>query len=517
MTDLPIQPTVHAPVEAAPTTDASLLDRLSDSRAARIILVAAGAGLVAQVLFVGQALGINFGLWVSLVLLGALATRRPGVRIDPLDRWLPVAALALGWLVALRDDPTLQLFNLPAATGLTLASVVAIGGQPLTRLGARLVVGLGLVASAVAMFGAALLGHGLGPLFGLIGRGHPVLGVMARAMAIAVPLLIIFVALFSAADAIFAAQLATVANLGIDGREIVSRLVFAGFAGWLFAGAMAAAWLPRQPEPTTTSVGAMPRLGALEATIVLLLLDAIFAVFVALQAAYLFGGLDTLAVSGLTYAEYARRGFFELIAVAVLVGLVLLTFSRLVTPRTAAFRSAALLLALLTAVILVSALYRLGLYQAAYGWTELRLYALAMIGWLAVGLVLAAFGLATDRRRWLAQSLVWSALVIALSVNAIGPQAFVAERNLERAIDPSLVASGGFSGIDARYLGTLDADVVPAMLAALPRLDGKDAAKLQLALRNQAANVRAEARQSGWPSWNLARHRALEALVEAGY
>ena len=37
-----------------------------------------------------------------------------------------------------------------------------------------------------------------------------------------------------------------------------------------------------------------------------------------LQVAYLFGGLDTLDAAGITYAQYARRGFFELVAAACL-------------------------------------------------------------------------------------------------------------------------------------------------------------------------------------------------------
>ena len=62
------------------------------------------------------------------------------------------------------------------------------------------------------------------------------------------------------------------------------------------------------------------RLGAVEAATILLVVDALFAIFVTLQLAWLFGGRDTLAMTGLTYAEYARRGFFDLVIVAVLAG-----------------------------------------------------------------------------------------------------------------------------------------------------------------------------------------------------
>jgi hypothetical protein len=123
MTDRPMQPTVHAAAEqASGNRGADLVERIPAGRAARILAFSAGAGLLAQLLFVGQQPGINLGLWVSAVLGAALLTRRPDASLDRLDAWLPLAALTFGWLPALRDDLSLQLFNVPAAAGLTLAS-----------------------------------------------------------------------------------------------------------------------------------------------------------------------------------------------------------------------------------------------------------------------------------------------------------------------------------------------------------------------------------------------------------
>ena len=55
-----------------------------------------------------------------------------------------------------------------------------------------------------------------------------------------------------------------------------------------------------------------------------------------------------------------------------------------------------------TAVVLVSALVRLRLYQDAYGWTELRFYVLTTILFLAFALVTTAVLLVRDRVAWLA-------------------------------------------------------------------------------------------------------------------
>src|SRR5206468_737784 len=178
------------------------------------------------------------------------------------------------------------------------------------------------------------------------------------------------------------------------------------------------------------------------------IVDALFALFVVLQVAYLFGARDTLAATGVTYSDYARKGFFELVAASALSGALIATLDRAVAARSRAFIALALTLVALTAVVLVSASLRLRLYQEAYGWTELRFYVYAAIAWLGLGLAALAFLLARDRMRWLAHALGVAALAVTLAVNAIGPTGFVAARNVARALDPSLIPPGGKAGLD---------------------------------------------------------------------
>jgi Domain of unknown function (DUF4173) len=129
--------------------------------------------------------------------------------------------------------------------------------------------------------------------------------------------------------------------------------------------------------------------------------DLLFALFVGLQIAYLFGARDTLEAAGLTYSDYARRGFFELVAAAALAGGLVAALDRAIAPRSRWFVGLAIGLMCLTAIVLVSAAIRLRLYQEAYGWTELRFYVYAAIAWLGVGLVSATVLLLRDRMgRW---------------------------------------------------------------------------------------------------------------------
>ena len=125
----------------------------------------------------------------------------------------------------------------------------------------------------------------------------------------------------------------------------------------------------------------------------------------AVQAAVLFGGHDLiLRTDGLTYAEHARRGFFELEAVAALaLGVIAATARWARRERPADERLARALLGLLcalTLVVLASALSRLWLYVDAYGATRLRFLVQAQLLWLAaVFLALLVAGALRAERR----------------------------------------------------------------------------------------------------------------------
>jgi hypothetical protein len=481
-----------------------------------LLVVAVVGGVVAQALFVGEGLGLNVGVWSALVLGAAFLVRRREVAVDRLDLWLPPAALLFGAFVAIRGDGALLLFNTLASWVLLIAAVAALRGVAVTRGSLRALTYTGAAISGLIVGGAARLGGGLRPLRPGMARQSTAMRVLAG-LALALPLVLVFSALFAAADAVFAAQLRRLLVVDVALHDLLGRALFAFLAGWVLAGLLLVRWLSDDFARPREGGEIRRRLGVVEASIPLIAVDAVFAFFVVLQAAYLFGGLDTLAASGMTYSEYARRGFFELIAVAGLAGLLLLVLDALIERRTVVFRAAAVVLGVLIGAVLVSALARLALYQQAYGWTELRFYALLAIGWLGVGVVAAIGGLAFDRLRLVPRVLLMAALLLAVAANIVGPQRFVTEHNLTRAIDPLLVPADGRTGLDVDYLSYLGDEAVPLLVAALPHLPVGDRADVQLALADHADYLRFRVDSHGWPSFNLARARALEALAAAGY
>ena len=94
------------------------------------------------------------------------------------------------------------------------------------------------------------------------------------------------------------------------------------------------------------------------------------------------------------------------------------------------------------------------------------------------------------------------------------PSAFVAARNVERVIDPSLVAPGGHAGLDAGYLGILPDDAVPVLVGALPALPASANARgARRPLEERKVELARDPAFASPAAWNLGRERAREALA----
>jgi hypothetical protein len=487
------------------------------ARAEPIVLAAIALGILAQLLFFDVGIGLNLPLAVAALLAAGWSIRarsQAAPRIT--DRWLPATALLLAAFVALRGDTTLVALDVLGAFALTGAALASFAGLHVME---RPLGGLALLAGK--LLGSAFVGAGepldgarralpAGQLRDGIGRGAPIL----RGLLIAVPLLLLFVALFAAADAAFAKIAEDLFDWELDLGSLPGRVALALVAAWLSAGLLAFVVHGRPPDAEHalgTAWQRRRRLGAGEAITVLVALDLLFAGFVALQATYLFGGGDTLAAAGLTYAEYARRGFFELLAVAAAVGALILALEAFVARRSRMYLGAAIGLVVMTLVVLASAFLRLRLYQDAYGWTELRFYVLAALAWLAIGGMGAIYAILTNRSAWLLHGMVVLSVGFGLAFNLIGPVRFVAEQNVARALNPELVAPGGQHGLDVWYLASLGDDAIPVLAEAIPRLDAEERESAEVVLAYRASELLAQA--NDWQAWNLSRERARSLLT----
>jgi hypothetical protein len=486
------------------------IDRYSP---AVLLSLALAFGLLAQYLFYRSPLGVNVGIASLVVMTVAWRLRPTGARVDRLDQWIVPAAIVFAFLPALRVDLMLLLFDVPAALVLVTMAAASYAGVPLTRRAVDVLVILGLVVVGRIVAGGALLLAAL-PDLGrpLARRSGGRIASVGIGIAIAFPFLVVFALLFASADAVFSSAI----NNVFDFRkwslgELIGRLLLAAVFAWV-AGGM---FIVAGRRTDTNMLAVLPRLrGLLSSTAgatSLFVIDALFLFFVGLQIAYLFGGIDTLNATGLTYSAYARRGFFELIAVAVLAGGLLFAIELVVVRRTRLYVAAALTLVLATLIIVFSAAYRMQLYQLAYGWTEQRFYALAGIAWLGAGGTCAAVLVWRDGTRWLLHAGGLVALAVAIAVNLVGPSGFVARQNLDRVIDPRGLPADANRLLDAQYLATLGDGALPTLIEYLPRLGGSDREALGFALRLSAQGR--DLSPAAGPGFSLDRERARQALL----
>jgi hypothetical protein len=249
-------------------------------------------------------------------------------------------------------------------------------------------------------------------------------------------------------------------------------------------------------------------------------LNVLFAAFVVVQIGWLFGGEAlVLRTTGLNYAEYARRGFFELTCVAGLLLPVLLGTQALIPAsdvRTLRFyRRLAVSLTVLLGAVMVSAGARMRLYVHYYGISTDRLYATAFMLWLAIVFGWLAVTVLRSRPRTFATGLVVSGFVVLFTLNFLNPDAVVARANLARGD----AGRAGAAGADPQYVASLGGDAVPVLVSALtapaiavdPAATGDRCAAANILLDRWTGESRARMARN-WTQWNMARQRAMGAV-----
>jgi hypothetical protein len=476
-----------------------------------IVLAALLFGLAAQQLFFARAPGLNVLIATALFLLIGWWLRPRMVRPDIADAWLPVAALTFGVLATLRADAALVAFDALAAATLGLAWIAALGGARITRSDARSLAaqaanGLaGIVDRPVR-----LAAHAIGPISAVVRSRTGRLPRYAGGAALAVPFLTAFSVLFASADPIYAQRVGDLFDV-VRWRDLFrdagQRTVVFAVIAWLAAAALANLERARAPRAATEVRGVI----SAETTAVLLaFVDLLFAIFVAVQLGYLFGGRDTVDAAGIPYSAYARRGFFELMACTVIVGALLFGLGLQSRTRSRVTTALGLVLVALTLVVLVSAWYRLDLYQLAYGWTELRFYALAGIVFLGLALAVLGWCVGAARMHIGLQPIFAAALLVGVGVNALSPSAFVARADLERLIDPSGLPADAERRMDPAYLVSLGDGAFPVIIELLPSLRWEDRNLLTAWLRWTARGR--VGTQRPWESFSIDHTRAQAEL-----
>jgi len=485
-----------------------------------VLIAAAVAGLVAAIAVPWDRPGVG---WLITGLVAAGATVAAVTRARRTATTLPTSHLPASIPAAAAPTPAAPPPALPAAawvrllwTTLALA-LLAVGTMRAAGWlfvwcvlgaliagtqavgGGRSVLSMVVNAFGFPLAAARALPWSIGGVASAKDRSGRTVVRTAAAVAVGIALLVVFGALLAGADAAFEAVLSNVLPT-VDGVTVFRWIVLFGLVA---PGTLAACFLAAAPPNFDTESRRRFALRRIEWALPVGLVVALFAVFVAVQATVLFGGRDhVLRTANLTYAEYARSGFWQLLVVTALTLVVLAVAARVAARETAADRIwlRVLLGALagLTLVIVASAMSRMWAYEQAYGFTRLRLLVSACELWLGVLFVLVLAAGVTLKAPWLPRAVVATGLLTLLGLAALNPDRFIAERNIARS-----------APLDIAYLSGLSADAAPA-------LDRLPEPQRSCALRHIVEANQQRGADSWW-QWNLGRWQADELLRRHPY
>ncbi|HEY0048524.1 MAG TPA: DUF4173 domain-containing protein [Pyrinomonadaceae bacterium] len=380
-----------------------------------------------------------------------------------------------------------------------------------------------------------------------------------RGLAIAAPILFVFGGLFMAADAVF--QGIVEKTLRINPDILFTHLLIVGFVSWCSAGYLRSSLFSlssvedireetqNEIKPQALSVtaekteeakesapkdeapkdeaqkpkedwdwremnnSALPKsftLGAIETGIILGLTNLLFLSFVIVQIPYLFGGMELVQnTPDFKLAEYARRGFGELVTVAALVLPILLLSHWLLRKDKAVneklYRVLAAIQIVLLFVIMISAAQRMLLLTGnlGYGLTSVRLYPMAFMIWLALVFIWFSLTVLRAAREQFAWGALWLALFMVGILHVFNPDEFIVRTNVR------LMQQG--RSFDSLYVTNLSDDAIPALLDAMPALKFEQQCPVKYKLAQRFREARDE---NDFRTWNFSRWLARQEMAQ---
>jgi len=364
------------------------------------------------------------------------------------------AAVLLPWL-AVRQSPWLHSPNLAMVVLLFLTAGTLQPGEPMA-VTFRTLLRRWTRATMTAVKGPEVVARDMVSAVPNVAAHRERIRRHGIGVTAALGLSLIVVALLASGDALFASYL----DVGWLLPDVMLRIGFAMVGvSMLLAGVGV-----QRTLPVDAVRGRAPRPAAV--TLTAAALTVVIGSYSAVQMLAAMQGADyVMNRTGLTYADYARRGFFQTVAVVVIT-VVTLAVARGATRSTStAPRSLVrwcVLLTVGTLGLVASSIVKLAIYADRFGLTMLRLYTMIFAVWLGLVAVLTCIALVRSGGRWLATTLMIAAAAGVFGMNGVDPEALVARHNIERA------RQGG--ELDVEYLATLSLDARPAILSGLAEL-----------------------------------------------
>ncbi|HKJ26841.1 MAG TPA: DUF4173 domain-containing protein [Anaerolineales bacterium] len=495
------------------------------------VWIVLAVGWLFDFLFWDKVPGISIALFIFIVLgVGFYLARQQGLSPAPGVQLLVIPILFFAVMTFIRVEPMTVFLNMSAALALMgLLAHSFLGGKWWRytfkdHFLAFFFVGVDAMFRQISVFTSQPKAE-----VPETGDGKPEKSrtrttlAVVRGLLIALPIVLVFGAMLAEADPIFEQVVGDfldffqIENLG----EYIFRAILICIIAYVLLGVYLHAFYKNHDDGLVSdeSKRLLPRfLGFTESAIILGSVNLLFLAFVVIQFQYFFGGQENINLTGFTYAEYARRGFSELVAVSVFSLLLFMGLSFITKKADRAqgvFSGLGVALLALVTVILVSSFQRLHLYEQAYGFSRLRTYTHVFIFWLGA-LLAGVIVLELIRRpRFFALATVIACMGFVVTLDVMNVDGFIVRQNVGRT------AAG--EELDIGYLASLSEDALPIMANLYTQADRPaDQDALRGAIACHAVNnydydyADHPYNHYSWQSFHLSRFRAQQTWDDLG-
>lgn len=472
-------------------------------------------GIMFQLLFYKSAPGISCTILI-LVFYGIffLSLKNEFIKLSPLEIFFMLCIILISLTFFLYVDPGLMFFNIIFSALLIACHTITKTGNNLHSWYDKSFIKDILYGLFYRPFKYILKPFSyLSELFSKRVKNQKCRAItkVILGIIIALPILIVVLALLSSADMIFSNVLSGFTNILINMNltDFMLRLLIAFIAALLVFSYLFSLLIKSQ-NAATFSKDRIPTAGIdfLIVTTVLILINAVYLLFTFIQFTYLFGSLSLNLPKNFTYAQYARRGFFELVAVTLInlsILLIVINYTKISSSiEKLFFKVLNSILIACTAVMLFSAHFRMTMYEKVYGYTYLRVVTHGFMFFILALLIVTIIKIWYEKLILLKWYLIL-AVIAYLILNFSNINALIAKNNIE------IYHKTG--KIDVYYLTTLSEESIPYTTSLYTEIKDKDSENAKILVEHfkyEKSNL--ERMDSNWQSFNFSRKNALNVL-----
>ena len=447
-----------------------------------IVAFASILGIMTDYFFYGKSIGISFFIFTLLAIaFSVIVAQRFEQKLSKIQILLLLSAIILAAGVFLRASLFLEFFNITGGIYLLFLFFALFADEDVLnfRFLKYLTVPLILLFKSLSEAAKSIDKYTRSPAASE-NTGSKEFWSVIKGVLLSLPILIVLGLLLYSADSVFRIYLDRLSQIKID-LSLIARILKILIVSCFFIGIfhkIAASEKIKASEEKNRENKSL--LGFIESATILALVEMLFLFFIAIQFFYLFGGKNYVwgIDEYITYSEYAKSGFYELIIVSVISLALIYAMDKLSKKETVKQKNifkllnAALFIEI--SVILFSAFTRLSVYVDGYGLTFSRFLAFAFLFWIFGIFTTFLYKILAEKKDgvFLLISFLFT-ITVWTSINMLNPDALIAKTNIDR------LAHG--KKLDPYYFSILSEDAVPEIVKIF-KLNVNDEIKEKIAM-----------------------------------